>query len=317
MTLNANLQPEDSPITNSGAVSPYSFDGQNERGVINAMKIKSFSFNSGTGGTLTLGGTENGSGFMQLKDENGTLIFTADYEGHHYYGTAGTVEQIRVDELGFHAYGTSGTAQELVRVDDQGFHGYNGAGTEKLRLDATGFYIYDDSALALRFRESAASTSSYGFLGYQNSGSSFYLASGNNKNLYLFAADADTDATLGAERDVSMVAGRDAYIITGTAGDLFVNGFNYKMAIVPTSKGYNALYTNESPEVWFMDFCESRDKVDPLFLEVTVPPYHYIKCEDGEYQVWGKRKGAENVRFENKTQEEFEHNNRFWSQGRI
>lgn len=317
MTLNANLQPENSPITNSGAISPYSFDGQNERGVINAMKIKNFSFNSGTGGTLTLGGTANGSGFMQLKNENGTLIFTADYNGHHYFGTAGTVEQIRVDEIGLHAYGTAGTAQELVRVDDQGFHGYNGAGTEKLQLNAQGFFLYDDSALALNFRPNSSSTANYGNIGYTTAGSAFYIASANGKHLYVFASDTNTDATFAADRDVLIDGGRDVYINTGTAGDLLVNGYSYKTAIVPTSKGYNALYTNESPEVWFMDFCESKEKIDPLFLEVTVPPYHYIKCEDGEYQVWGKRKGAENVRFENKTQAEFEHNNKFWSQGRI
>jgi hypothetical protein len=84
-----------------------------------------------------------------------------------------------------------------------------------------------------------------------------------------------------------------------------------KTAIVPTSKGFNALYCTESPEVWFMDFCGEDKILDPMFLEVTVRPYHFIKCEDGEYQVWGKRKGHEKKRFESKTEKEFIANERF------
>jgi hypothetical protein len=89
-----------------------------------------------------------------------------------------------------------------------------------------------------------------------------------------------------------------------------------KTAIVPTSEGFNALYCIESPEVWFMDFCEGIKQVDPLFVEVTVPPYHFIKCEDGGYQVWGKRKGHDQIRFEEKTREEFEANEKFLKMSR-
>lgn len=84
-----------------------------------------------------------------------------------------------------------------------------------------------------------------------------------------------------------------------------------KNAIVPTSKGFNALACIESPDVWFMDFCDNKDNIDPLFLEVTVSPYKFIQCDDGSYQVWGKRKGHDHIRFENKTEEEFIANERF------
>ena len=84
-----------------------------------------------------------------------------------------------------------------------------------------------------------------------------------------------------------------------------------KAAIVPTSKGFNALYCTESPEIWFMDFCEDKDKLDPLFMEVTVAPYHFIKCGGGEYQVWGKRKGHEEHRFDSKTAVDFWANEKF------
>lgn len=86
-----------------------------------------------------------------------------------------------------------------------------------------------------------------------------------------------------------------------------------KNAIVPTSQGFSALACMESPEVWFMDFCTgtSTIDIDLLFLEVTVPPYHFIMCDGGEYQVWGKRKGHEDKRFEAKTGKEFVANERF------
>jgi hypothetical protein len=103
-------------------------------------------------------------------------------------------------------------------------------------------------------------------------------------------------------------------------GYLYQPNLNYinlngtiKTAVVPTSEGFNALYCTESPEVWFMDFIKADKKVDPMFKEVTVSPYHYIKCEDGSYQVWGKRKGHENKRFEKKTRREFEANEKFLS----
>jgi hypothetical protein len=61
-----------------------------------------------------------------------------------------------------------------------------------------------------------------------------------------------------------------------------------------------------------MDFCDVKGVLDPMFEEVTVPPYRYIKCEDdGGYQVWGKRKGHDHKRFESKTKEEFDANERF------
>jgi len=94
-------------------------------------------------------------------------------------------------------------------------------------------------------------------------------------------------------------------------GGYSLNLTSNKTAIVPTSNGFNALYCTESPEVWFMDFAKDKNSLDPLFKEVTTSPYHYIRCEDGEYQVWGKRKGHEKYRFESKTEEEFRANEKF------
>jgi hypothetical protein len=101
-----------------------------------------------------------------------------------------------------------------------------------------------------------------------------------------------------------------------------------KTAIVPTSKGYHSLYCTESPEVWFMDFAKGR-KIrkwpkfwnlivevfpDELFLEVCEPPFVIMPtATKGLYQVWGIRKGHGGKRFEEKTKEEYDRNNEFWS----
>jgi hypothetical protein len=89
-----------------------------------------------------------------------------------------------------------------------------------------------------------------------------------------------------------------------------------KNAIVPTSEGYRALACMESPEVWFMDFTPMVDVLDPLFRETTEGPYRYIKCEDGWFQVWGRRKGYKETRFEMKTEKEFIANERFLNMNR-
>lgn len=108
-------------------------------------------------------------------------------------------------------------------------------------------------------------------------------------------------------------------------GDAYLGG-SLKTAIVPTNKGYAALYCMESPEVWFMDFCygqspewwefwkDPKVHYDPIFLIVTEPPYHVVPTVDKNwFQVYGKRKGYVKNRFEKKTKEEFEANNKLWS----
>jgi len=106
----------------------------------------------------------------------------------------------------------------------------------------------------------------------------------------------------------------DTYIGTGSMS--FENGnvltmSSSKSAIVPTHDGYRALYCAESPEVWFFDFVESKDRMDTLFEEVTVGEKHFIKTEGGQYLVFAKRKGHEHKRFEYKTEAEFIKNEEF------
>lgn len=80
--LNAQLQPLDSPAArNSGAVSSYDFDSGFDRNVISDAKIRNFSFNAGTGGTIQLGGTNNQNGLLTVKDASGSTIVTINNSG--------------------------------------------------------------------------------------------------------------------------------------------------------------------------------------------------------------------------------------------
>ena len=80
--LNEYLQPKNSPIAqNMGAVSAYDFAFQNERNAVDLTKIKNFSFSSGTGGTLALGGVGNGNGQLVIRDSSGSQIGILNNEG--------------------------------------------------------------------------------------------------------------------------------------------------------------------------------------------------------------------------------------------
>jgi len=80
--LTSNLFPVDSPIArNQGQVSAFQFDSDNERGVISAAKVRNFSFSQGQGGTLTLGGTLNGNGVLNINDSSGSSLVVADNNG--------------------------------------------------------------------------------------------------------------------------------------------------------------------------------------------------------------------------------------------
>ena len=257
-------------------------------------------------GVVNIGGASNGSGVLNIKDGSGNIIIKGDNAGHHYYDTGGT-ELIRVDSDGLKAYGTGGNT---IKFYDQ----------------AGGTY--------------------YGSLGYSSSVSAVFLSSGSNTDIYLSATNslmgvADDSIWIEADNDDngsgnlvllgenvllrSKGSNNSFYLYDGSAykqiliddsgGTTRIQraGSAAKTAIVPTSKGYKALYCTESPEVWFVDFCETMEDIDPLFLEVTEGPYKFIKCVDGSYQVWGKRKGFSGKRFESKTKEEFERNNVFWN----
>lgn len=80
--LNQFLQPVNSPVgQNSGAISGYDFNAQNERNIIDGAKIRNFSFNAGTGGTIQLGGVANGNGYLTVQNSAGSTIVTINNTG--------------------------------------------------------------------------------------------------------------------------------------------------------------------------------------------------------------------------------------------
>jgi len=61
--------------------SGFDLDSEFDRSAITLTKIKNFSFSSGTGGTIVLGGTNNGNGLLRVKDASGGTVVTLDNSG--------------------------------------------------------------------------------------------------------------------------------------------------------------------------------------------------------------------------------------------
>lgn len=70
-----------SDVSDTKETLGYSFDTDNERGVVNNVHLKDFSFNKATGGTITLGGVANGNGVMQILNASGGTVVTANNSG--------------------------------------------------------------------------------------------------------------------------------------------------------------------------------------------------------------------------------------------
>jgi len=81
LNLNPFLQSKDSPLLSDEYTSGYEFDSSLERSSINTSHIRNFSFNSGQGGTLTLGGSGNGNGVLSVENAGGTEKVRADSDG--------------------------------------------------------------------------------------------------------------------------------------------------------------------------------------------------------------------------------------------
>ena len=72
---------ESSPLNRQRPESGFQFDFNTDRNAIGKSKIKNFNFSSGSGGTLTLGGTANGNGVMLVKDASGSTQVTVNNTG--------------------------------------------------------------------------------------------------------------------------------------------------------------------------------------------------------------------------------------------
>lgn len=85
--LNAYMQPSNAPVAKQydTTFAPFDFGNNVGRNSITATKIKNFNFNSGKGGTLTLGGnlggTNNVNGVLSVQNTGGTEIVKLDNSG--------------------------------------------------------------------------------------------------------------------------------------------------------------------------------------------------------------------------------------------
>lgn len=221
---------------------------------------------------------------------------------------------------------------DSVKVDSAGFHGFDNLNSETIRVDNNGISGYGDQGNVMKFSDQVGG-SLYGAAGYLASNSAMYMASGNSKKLILFGDNGVSLGTNQGDTEIGNTGTGDIKLVTNT-GEISGNGTTIvmadgtKLAIVPTSQGYKSLYCVESPEVWFFDFCYGRKvrkfpflwkwewevKPDPLFIETTEAPYLIILTGIANtVQIWGKRRGLANKRFESKTKQEFEANNDFWN----
>jgi len=189
-------------------------------------------------------------------------------------------------------------------------------------LTITGGSIVGTAGDVIKMYDTVGGTQ-YGEIGYHTT-YGVYLASIASADMYILGQGNTSLTSSGGSVLIDGSSGSEKVGLkgadTGSANssgvwlwDHDASTYVEKTAIVKTSQGFRTLYCIESPEVWFMDFCKTKNKIDPLFLEVTEKPYHFIKCEDGEYQVWGKRNGLAEKRFEEKTKNESIKNNDFWS----
>ena len=282
--------------------------------------------------------------------DNGTndvvKISDSGFQGYD----SNSINTITLNSTGFHAYNTSGN--ELIKIDSAGFHGYLTAGTETIRISGSGIEGYGTTGNTFQFYDSQGGTK-YGQIGYLSASGATYLASFSGKDIYF---NSDKAVLINAGTGAIINAGDDGGagdILLDTSdgtGEVYLKGsdqgsanssgvffynwdttsYNEKTAIMPTSKGYKALYCTESPEVWFFDFCYGKKviknllqfwktewevKPDPLFLEVTEPPYTVIQTGiKNIVQFWGRRKDTKDKRFATKTETEFKENNKFWSE---
>jgi len=298
-------------LTNA-SVGAGSTWGGNEIGVtyipnLNASKI--------TAGTITIGGTNQPS--------NLTIVESTS-------GSAGSTTSL----LNWKSSG--GTLRGKMWADSSGYMGYNSIGGRHYFYTNNNEYaVFQNGAQAI-FNEGISCRDSFNITAGNDAriaGGMFYFASSGtteaifanagvsmeyNANTYHYWNIGGSNelklSSTGLTLQGYLYQPNSEYIYLGTHY-LNLNGSN-KTAIIPTSEGYKALYATESPEVWFMDFTTDKNKLDPLFKEVTVSPYHFVQCVDGEYQVWGKRKGHDGFRFEQKSEAEFEANEKFLTSNR-
>lgn len=81
MELNEFNQPIGAPVSSPRGTAGYAWDTTADRGMIRSIQLGDFSFNKGSGGTISLGGAANGNGLMNVLNSSGGTVVTADNNG--------------------------------------------------------------------------------------------------------------------------------------------------------------------------------------------------------------------------------------------
>lgn len=131
--LNGFLQPLNAPVTRATEFqNSMDFDSSTDRNTVTFAKIKNFNFNSGFGGTLTLGGTANGNGELYINNASGSLMIWGSRLGLIGYdgqGTAASNIQFWLDTIDTSIYKGSVNirdASDNASIDLYGLNSING-----------------------------------------------------------------------------------------------------------------------------------------------------------------------------------------------
>lgn len=191
-------------------------------------------------------------------------------------------------------------------------------GSNLVILDSNNLFFYDSGNVILTLQPNAGgfvAGAGFGFFefGSSSESGSFRGVAGMNSGL--------TDLIIGTANAPLLLIqalGSAGVNVETSGGDVHFNCNTFqingstKTAIVPTSKGYNALYCVESPDVWFFDIANSFEEIDPMFWEVTEGEYKTITNKKGQVILFRKRLGFATLRFTEKTKSQFLRNNRLW-----
>ena len=271
-----------------------------------------------SGGSLTIGGNSDSLGTISVRNSSNTEITKLNNSGIIVRNTRGLFfEQTTSGQYGDIQVNSSNQMSISLPTTNQFFiKDYN---------ENDNLFTVSYSAVYAR----AAFITSANYIQLNNGDSSFNMSSGTSLNV-----SGDGNISVGGKKlywsryDIS----------SNTVGELniqdtrlafWVDGGNVKFgvwkdgqswaqyqknAILKTSKGYRAVNCMESPETWFMDFVGKNKELDPMFEEITEGECKFIKCDDGGYQVWRRRKGFANKRFEERTEAQARSNAAFYAQ---
>ena len=152
---NYNIPSNQSPVVDRTEITTgFGFDAQNERGVIPAAKIKNFSFNQGQGGTLTLGGVNDGNGVLFIKNDAGGTVVRADGTGIIINSLSGTTV---IDSTGLNCFNNFNS--DFFEINNSG----TAIGTAPTSLGTINPFVLSRNTKILTYLGGVGATFNFGF----------------------------------------------------------------------------------------------------------------------------------------------------------